>query len=323
MRRSLLLTFMLVLTCNLPISPTADTQQLGGDRLPNPEDYRAAANCKNKSKLAPSVTVPSVPGTQSQYRCVLSFYNCETDKTEIYRSEPHGPVANCEEYWARKDALAEREVCCDSPGIKCEESTPWFNPQPGCKDMREPRLYFYPSNTVSVEICGYTAFRYAHPNEAIILEQTPYRQTLLQFIKSRIGSNVCCEAFRDRLNYSPGATCNPVQDMDCDGKPDETDTTSLDPSMPNSLPDFNVFTRSTRGSVDPFPPGLGSNDPNFIPPADKCDCKWELIRGNLTCSPDGKQSHVYQARWRCPSNGNERFTRKEAPANAPCTPPQR
>jgi hypothetical protein len=75
MRRFLLLTITVLLSHYLPDLAdcrNAQTgQQLGGDKLPNPEDYSAGSNGKNKSKLAPIVTVPSEPGTESQYRCVL------------------------------------------------------------------------------------------------------------------------------------------------------------------------------------------------------------------------------------------------------------
>jgi hypothetical protein len=39
-----------------------------------------------------------------------------------------------------------------------------------------------------------------------------------------------------------------------------------------------------------------------------------MRRGELKCSSDGKQQHVYQAKWKCPSSGIEADTFKYAPA---------
>jgi len=75
-----------------------------------------------------------------------------------------------------------------------------------------------------------------------------------------------------------------------------------------------------------FPPGLDPDDPNFLPESTardskgvgECACKWELVKGTLTCSPDGKKDHVYVANWRCPATGKEVMTTKYAKASARC-----
>jgi len=133
-------------------------------------------------------------------------------------------------------------------------------------------------------------------------------------VQVRVGSEICCKQFR--AAERSGTPCNPVADLDCDGIPNQTDVVSESGA---SFPDINnLFSRPEGAPIDPFPPGLDPDDPEFFPPADKCDCKWELVKGTLNCSPDGKQRHFYQARWRCPSTGNERFTRKYATPTTPC-----
>jgi len=310
MRRFLVVTILL-LPIALP-NPTARMQQRVSG-LPKASDYPPAGpNCKRRVKLEPWVGTPEV-GVSDTYNCVLDIHMCDGVKT--YISEARRSASDmCADYRRARDELLNTEICCDP---KCEKGTPWFNPSPDCRDVRTPEVSVS-YGQANVRICGYSVFDY-RPSSYKGIDfnaDAAYRRALIDFIKSRIGSKVCCDGFRD-------SGCHLLYDLDCDGKPNETDTTSLNPSMPNSLPDINIFNQSGSSAIDPFPPGLDANDPNFFPPGDKCDCKWELTKGTLTCSSDGKQSHVYQARWRCPSSGNERFTRKEAPATASCTPPRR
>jgi hypothetical protein len=141
-----------------------------------------------------------------------------------------------------------------------------------------------------------------------------YTRALKDWIQQRIGSKICCSAYREAAKTK--SPCDPTIDFDCDGKPDETDVVSVNGDV---FPDINnLFSKPEGAPIDPFPPGLDPDDADFLPPQDKCDCKWELVKGSLNCSPDGQQRHYYEARWKCPSTGNERYTRKYAPATAPC-----
>lgn len=203
------------------------------------------------------------------------------------------------------------------PDKKCDKPTPWFGTPPsGCKDVQAPKISLVPRG-VSLQICGLTVFSSSdNPNYTVSMSDSDYAAALRKLVQARIGSKLCCDKFWEANRSTTG--CLPAVDLDCDGIPNKTDTVSLNPSTPDLFPDLNIFGRPEGAPIDPFPEGLDPDDPNFLPPADKCDCKWELMKGTLTCSPDGKQNHIYQARWKCPSTGNERFTRKEAPATAPC-----
>jgi hypothetical protein len=217
-----------------------------------------------------------------------------------------------------------------SPKPKCEKPTPWLGTPPsGCKDVQSPQVTVNQA-TVTVSLCGYALWSVNHVIGATDKPDIEAaKESVAAFkerVRSQIGSRICCDSFREAVRT--GQPCDPRVDLDCDGKPNREDTAGgqryVSPrdnqsySYSGSLPDINMFSKPEGAPIDPFPPGLNPDDPNFIPPADKCDCKWELVKGTLTCSTDGKQPHVYQARWRCPSTGNERFTRKEAPPGAPC-----
>ena len=146
-----------------------------------------------------------------------------------------------------------------------------------------------------------------------------YKAEFEDLVKKRVGSKVCCDKWREAVRT--GVPCNPLIDMDCDGKPNTNDF--YIPRPGSIFPDINnLFATADGATVDPFPSGLNPDDRDFLPPPEKCDCKWELLKGTLTCSPDGKKPHEYRATWRCPSTGNTRPTRKEAPATAPCGPAQ-
>jgi len=183
---------------------------------------------------------------------------------------------------------------------------------------------------VTLSLCGYpiwsTKSVWGATGKPDIEGANEAKAALAERVRSQVGSRICCDNFREAVRT--GVPCDPRADLDCDGKPNREDTAYpqryVSPrdndtySYSGSLPDINIFSKADGAAIDPFPQGLNPDDPNFIPPADKCECKWALVKGTLTCSTDGKQSHVYQARWRCPASGNETFTRKEAPGTAPC-----
>ena len=234
--------------------------------------------------------------------------SCATLKTEDKSSAPCPVLKTLLQYCEEKYP----------PDKKCEKPTPWFGtPSSGCKDVQNPEISVN-SRGVSLKICGLTLFSNSdNPNYTRSMSDSVYAAALRKLVKSRIGSKLCCDKFWEALRNGTG--CLPAGDLDCDGIPNKTDTVSLSRSMPDLFPDLNtLFSRPEGAPMDPFPEGFDPDDPNFMPPAEKCDCKWELLKGTSTCSPDGKQSHVYQAWWRCPSTGNEKFTRKVSPATAPC-----
>jgi hypothetical protein len=207
------------------------------------------------------------------------------------------------------------------PEKKCEKPTPWFDGSSNCKDVQSPdfRVNEYDS-LIELSMCGYSVFVHIVPKDypgGLV----GYKTQLENFVRRRVGSRICCDKLREAART--GVPCNPTRDIDCDGKSNQADFYTLSyasTTIPSAtFPDINrPFTSPEGAPIDPFPEGLNPDDPDFLPPQDKCDCKWELNKGTLNCSPDGKQNHFYQARWRCPSTGNERFTRKQAPATVPC-----
>jgi hypothetical protein len=210
------------------------------------------------------------------------------------------------------------------PQVKtnCEAPPPWQNASSSsatrCKDLQSPQVSVN-QGLVTLSFCGYTVWSYAgrtsdgQVDNAINEE---YKSALTKWVKSQVGSRICCDKFRDSVRS--GQNCDPRVDVDCDGKPNGSDSV-WSSEAGASLPDINIFRKAEGARVDRLPPGFDPDDPNFMPPYERCDCKWELMSGTLTCSSDGKLPHVYQARWRCPSTGKEESTRKEAPANAPCS----
>ncbi len=206
------------------------------------------------------------------------------------------------------------------PESKCEKPAPWFGePSKDCTDIQAPAVAVN-AGAVTVSICGYPVFRHAPKGFTLPFELEAFRRVVAEAVQRSAGSKICCSKLRDAART--GMPCYPAVDIDCDGIPNATDVDTTT-ATGAAVPDIDIFTSPTGAPVDPFPAGLDPDDKEFFPPADLCDCKWELTKGTLNCSPDGKQPHFYQARWRCPSTGNERFTRKEAPPTAACTPPER
>jgi len=217
--------------------------------------------------------------------------------------------------WAIADCVGKAKTPKELPPKKnCEKPTPWFGSSSACKDVQGPQITGYdPPRVVTLSICGIEVFHDIVPKDHLGGFDA-YKTALSYFVRKRVGSKICCDMLREAART--GIPCDPTNDIDCDGKSNQADfyTTKFARS-----PDINNLFGSPEGApIDPFPAGLNPDDPGFLPPQDKCDCKWELVKGSLNCSPDGKQKHFYEARWRCPSTGNERFTRKYAAATAPC-----
>lgn len=227
-----------------------------------------------------------------------------------------------------KDACPGLASVCESsePPAKrdCEPPIPWQNAssssRTGCRDIQSPQVSVN-QGVVSLAFCGYAVWSYvgrASDGQVDNAFNKKYQSILTKWVKAQIGSRICCDRFQEAIQG--GRSCDPRVDVDCDGKPNGSDSV-WSREAGAALPDINIFTRPEGAAFDHFPPGLDPDNPNFMPSHDKCDCKWELMKGTLTCSPDGKRPHVYQAKWRCPAAGNELFTRKEAPARAPCSKP--
>ena len=229
-----------------------------------------------------------------------------------------------------KEACPGLASVCESsssePSTKrdCEPPVPWQTASSysgtGCKDIQSPQVSVN-QGVVSLAFCGYAVWSYvgrASDGQIDNAFNQRYQSTLTKWVKTQIGTRICCDKFQEAIQGH--RSCDPRVDVDCDGKPNASDSV-WSSEVGASLPDINIFKRAGGAAFDPFPPGFDPDDPSFMPSQDKCDCKWELMKGTLNCSPDGTQPHVYQAKWRCPATANELSTRKEAPANAPCSRP--
>jgi hypothetical protein len=191
----------------------------------------------------------------------------------------------------------------------CRSDTPWFDRGAGCQDARSP-VVLSDYLQASVSICGSVVFQYRftptdqYQNYGVLLQSEVTRQ---------LGSKVCCDKFRQTV---PAGSCDPRFDIDCDGKPNSSDTKIVSGST-IPVPDINIFSTAPGASVAPFPEGLNPDDPGFVPASTGCDCKWQLIKGVLNCGTGGQQ-HSYAATWKCPTSGAEVTTTKTATANTPC-----
>ena len=318
MRCSLVLTISLALVLPLLYSSPALTQepyQECAEGLPPASEFpEASESCKNKLTLRPIVLTPDVIFTLTS-RCVLSFAVCG-GKTKCYKSEEREKKEGaCKDYEDLKERVARRTICCDP---KCEKPTPWFDglaPNPKCKDRQPIQATDDGNGVVYLRMCGWPVFAHKLKDPDRLLLQ-PYKAALLDHVRGRVGSTVCCDSFK--TSARPGSSCDPRFDLDCDGVLNTSDRDEQE-----LFPDISTFGIAAGVSfrdTDPLPTWFQPGDKGFMPAANLCDCKWELTKGTRTCSTDGKRPHVYQASWRCPSTGNERFTRKEAPASEPCGP---
>lgn len=329
MRRILLLTISILLIPSL-FSATAAPQQPEQSNLPNPADYPAAGpTCQNRVKLSPWVGTPGVDWPKT-FRCVLSIHTCDGVKTYTSGVRPAG-TGMCADYWSAHDALVNREVCCDQgsreekrppqgtrpPDAKCPPPTPWFDRSSGCKEVKSPQLVIS-GGTATLYICGYPVFSHTDTNLRDQLFANAYRAAMRDQIRASGFNKVCCDTFRNAART--GKPCDPRADLDCDGQPNKSDADEF------GVPDIDTFTRPDGAAIDKFPEYFDKGNPDFLPNrtarnskgVGDCPCKWELVRGELKCSPDGKQRHYYKATWRCPKTRAEVFTVRYAPATAPC-----
>ncbi len=218
------------------------------------------------------------------------------------------------------------EYCGKQPpdDDNCRKPAPWFDTSSssGCKDAQDTQININQrTQTATVSMCGsqiltINAKDFANPDPI-------FRNAYTDAFKLQIPKRICCDKFRDAAKT--GEPCDPRADIDCDGVPNQTDTDPV-----SSLPNIDVFIRPANAPVDSFPKGFDFSDPDFQPNSTgrdskgvgDCDCKWELIKGEMKCNSvvdeRGRRQHVYTATWRCPSTKAEVITTKYAPSTAPC-----
>ena len=226
-----------------------------------------------------------------------------------------GRSASCPAAKAACDGATTQET----PKRDCQKPAPWFDPSSDCKDVQAP-VVAVNNQAVTVSVCGYPVFRGSPSPPINELALTAYKSVVESHVKN-IGSRVCCDKLRDAART--GDPCFPAVDIDCDGTPNDRDTIRDGVAV---VPNINLFTMGAKQFIDPLPPGLGPDDPNFMPgptareskDVGDCPCKWELTEGKLTCSRDGREDHVYAATWTCPANGKEVLTTKYVKGSEPC-----
>jgi hypothetical protein len=316
MKRVLLLTMFVFLTCILMPSPPVRTQR-PTNAPPNPDSFPAAGpECKNRVQLSPWIGTPSVdfPNTA---RCILRINTCSGLKE--YKSDARAVGEGlCSDFWAVHRALVTREICCDGEGAEkpeesknraCDPPPPdWFTAS-DCKDLQSPTIQ-QTGNNVTIFLCGYQVFSGTKPAG---VDPRMFQEELESSLRKDMPRKVCCNRFRDAART--GAPCNARADIDCDGVLNDADLSS------SGIPaiDGRGFTIATAtiANYDLFPEGMSEDE--IMPPADQCkNCKWELIKGELNCSTDGIRDHAYRATWRCPATGAQAVKTHTAKATAPC-----
>ena len=222
---------------------------------------------------------------------------------------PDGDFRKC-----RKDASQEDWVTFSLEPL-CRPTAPWFDVGSECQDAKLAldfehggRLMLCDIEIYRPSLVGYSDQQFAEYRERVTAALS--RQLL--------GGRVCCQKFREAVRT--GRPCDPTIDVDCDGKPNFEDVRVETPGIGNSptvsYPDINVYSIPPGASVAPMPVGLPS-DRSLVPPSSECDCKWQLIKGELTCGAPG-QEHEYVATWKCPTSGAETVSRHYAAAGTPC-----
>jgi hypothetical protein len=261
---------------------------------------------------------------------VLAIHTCEGVKRFTSGVRAAG-AGMCDDYWRVHNELASREICCDRgsreekrpseekppPEQECQPATSWFGGAGGCKDMQSPQLVIR-QGTATLSMCGYAVFSYKNADFNDQLFADAYRAAMRDQLRSSAASQVCCDKFREAVRTRK--PCDPRVDVDCDGTPNRTDRDD------EKFPDIDGFSRAQNAAIDTFPYPFDTSNPDFLPNqaardskgVGDCPCKWELVKGELNCSPDGKQKHHYKATWRCPKTGAEVVTVRYAPATTPC-----
>jgi hypothetical protein len=167
-------------------------------------------------------------------------------------------------------------------------------------------------------MCGQIVFSYTNSDFKDKLFADAYKGAFRDHLNAVGTTRICCDKFNDAVRT--GSPCDPTQDLDCDGQPNTSDLES------NGIPDIDTFVQPNNAAIDTFPPYLDRGNPDFQPnrtaqnskDVGSCPCKWQMTKGELVCSPDGKQQHHYKATWKCPTTGAEVVTVRYAAPTAPC-----
>jgi hypothetical protein len=164
--------------------------------------------------------------------------------------------------------------------------------------------------TATLYVCGQPVFYHVEKELHDPLFAEAYRAALRDHVENRLQGKICCDAFEEAVKT--GNPCNPKEDVDCDGIPNRDDLVQ----DAKNLPDINAFTRPEDASVDFYPSDYF--EARRLPETSECACKWQMVKGELRCSRDGKEQHSYVATWRCPSTKQEVVIVNYAPSTTPC-----
>jgi hypothetical protein len=162
--------------------------------------------------------------------------------------------------------------------------------------------------TAIVYICGQPIFHKADKSLLDPLFAEAYKAALRDHFEERIRGKICCDGFDEAVRT--GKPCNPKDDVDCDGQLNKDDLAD------NHFPKIDAFNKPNPAAVEWYP--ADDFPPPTKPKDSECDCRWELTKGELTCSTVQTGQHSYRTTWRCPSNGREVVLTNYAPATSPC-----
>ena len=213
---------------------------------PKPSDFpRANNSCLSRHKLYVS-SIQGVPvghDASGSARVSCQFITLTCDGTPVtHASIPRdGGLHVCDDWEAARDALDSAGIytCCDREGAnatqpaedekpECPSPTSWFENSASCQEKRAPWIAVQGRDVV-VRLCGLEVFRGTTPGTSAAAPDAAatraYRDAVSSYVRSQIGSSVCCDKFRDSVRT--GMPCNPANDVDCDGIPNASDTSTV------------------------------------------------------------------------------------------------
>ena len=129
---------------------------------------------------------------------------------------------------------------------KCdEEPPPWFDGSIKCTDIQSP-VVAKGANSVTLTMCGLEVFRWVSPTgDPLLLDA--YKDILGPWVRSRVGSKVCCSTIRNASRN--GTACDPATDIDCDGGRTSRTSQTVTPGARLFLTSIFPILRSVLTSI--------------------------------------------------------------------------
>jgi len=181
-----------------------------------------------------------------------------------------------------------------SPDVKCEPARDNYNPggesdefNPfDCKNLQNVQIAIL-SDQVTASACGRVLLRqYADSREEL--------NNIARRLRNNAPSKICC----DRLS---------ADELAGDEYPAGNSGFPNGEAGTDTYQDTDFYRAPDESTMEPFPPGM--RIPDILPDTACADCKWELLKGDAKCRPQGRRAGLfwYEATWRCPKTGVEVF----------------